>query len=278
MKYVLITGAYGGMGCATAKLLAERGCTVFALDKTVREAEENIIPIQADVTDSESVERAFALVRSQTGALDAIFHFAGIYRLDSLVEMSEERFTGIFNINLFGAYRINKAFLPLLREGSRIVLTTSELAPITPMPFTGVYAVTKAALEKYAESLRMELQLLGISVSVIRPGAVKTGLLSDSTRELNDFCGNTRLYALNAEKYRDVVDRVEAKNVPPEKIAKTAVRALTARRPKYVYNVNRNPLLRLWNILPARWQTAAIRRILQPKHGRQMDRTRSNSR
>ena len=277
MKFVLITGAYGGMGYATAKAFAARGDTVFALDKTVREAEENIIPVQADVTDSESVERAFALVRSQTDALDAILHFAGVYRLDSLVEMSEERFTGIFNINLFGAYRINKAFLPLLREGSRIVLTTSELAPIAPMPFTGVYAVTKAALEKYAESLRMELQLLGISVSVIRPGAVKTGLLSDSTRELNDFCGNTRLYALNAEKFRDVVDRVEAKNVPPERITKTAVRALTARRPKYVYNINRNPLLRLWNVLPARWQTAVIRRILQPKHGRQTDRTRSSS-
>lgn len=265
MRSVLITGAYGGMGYATAKRLAARGYTVFALDKTVREAEAHIIPVQADVTDSESVTRAFEFVRSQTGELFAVLHFAGVYRLDSLVEMSEERFTEIFNINLFGAYRVNKAFLPLLQKGSRIVLTTSELAPIAPMPFTGIYAVTKAALEHYADSLRMELQLLGISVSVLRPGAVKTTLLADSTRELEQFCADTRLYTYNADRFRSIVNSVEAKNVPPEKIAKTALRALSAKRPKYVYNVNRNPLLRLWNLLPARCQTAVIRKILQPK-------------
>ena len=270
MKNVLITGAYGGMGYATAKTLAAHGYTVFALDKTIREAEENIIAVRADVTDSESVDRAFEFVKSQTGELFGILHFAGVYRLDSLVEMSEERFTEIFNINLFGAYRVNKAFLPLLQKGSRIVLTTSELAPIAPMPFTGVYAVTKAALEHYADSLRMELQLLGITVSVLRPGAVRTTLLSDSTRELEQFCGSTQLYTYNAEKFRSIVNSVEAKNIPPEKVAKKALRALTAKRPKYVYNINRNPLLRLWNVLPARCRTAVIRRILKPKQERQV--------
>ncbi len=265
MKHVLITGAYGGMGYATAKAFAERGYSVFAADRTVKEAEPNIIPVEADVTDAESIDRAFAFVASQTGKLDAIVHFAGIYRLDSLVEMSEARFTEIFNVNLFGAYRVNKAFLPLLREGSRIILTSSELAPIAPLPFTGIYAITKTALERYAESLRMELQLLGISVSVLRPGAVKTGLLSDSTRELEEFCSNTRIYACNAEKFRRIVNRVESKNIPPEKIAKTALRTLMAKRPRYVYNVNRNRLLRLWNVLPAKGQTAVIRKILKPK-------------
>lgn len=265
MKHVLITGAYGGMGFAAAKALAKRGYTVFALDKTVRQAEANIIPVEADVTDGESVQRAFAYVRTQTDALFAIVHFAGVYRLDSLVEMSEARFTEIFNINLFGAYRVNKTFLPLLHEGSRILLTSSELAPLTPLPFTGVYAITKTALERYAESLRLELQLLGIDVCVLRPGAVKTGLLSDSTRELEQFCDRTAIYTYNAEKFRKIVNSVESKNIPPEKIAKTAVRALTAKTPKYVYNVNRNPLLRLWNVLPARGQTAAIRKILKSK-------------
>ncbi|MBO4216560.1 MAG: SDR family NAD(P)-dependent oxidoreductase [Clostridia bacterium] len=265
MKNVLITGAYGGMGYAAAKAVSERGYTVFALDRTVREAEPNIIPIEADVTDAESVKRAFETVRSHTDGICAIIHFAGIYRLDSLVEMSEERFTGIFDVNLFGAYRVNKAFLPLLEKGGRIIMTTSELAPLSPLPFTGIYAITKTALEKYAFSLRMELQLLGIGVSVIRPGAVKTGLLSDSRSELDGFCGNTRIYTCNAERFREIVDGAEAKNVPPEKISKVAVRALTARKPKYVYNVNRNPLLRILNALPARWQTAIIGKILRKK-------------
>ena len=256
MKNVVITGAYGGMGYAAAKALAERGYTVFALDKQVRDAEERVIPVEVDVTDAGSVARAFERVRAQAGEICAIIHFAGIYRLDSLVEMSEERFTQIFDVNVFGAYRINKAFLPLMKRGGRILLVTSELAPLSPLPFTGVYAVTKTALEHYAAALRMETQLLGIGVSVIRPGAVNTGLLSDSQKELDRFCDGTRLYRVNASRFREIVNRTEAKNVPPEAVAKKVIRALEARCPKYVYIVNRNGLLRLLNALPARWQAA----------------------
>ena len=263
MKYVVVTGAYGGMGYKTAKTLSENGFTVFALDKKFKEPEPNLIPVETDVTDVESVKRAFLFVKSQTDEIYAVIHFAGIYRLDSLVEMSEERFTGIFDINLFGAYRINKEFLPLLKAGSRIIMTSSELAPTDPLPWTGIYAITKSALEKYAFSLRMELQLLNISVSVLRPGAVKTGLLTDSTTELDNFCKNTELYSFNAAKFRKIVNGVESKNVSPEKIAKTVMRTLSVRRPKYVYNINRNPLLKILNLLPAKWQTKIIGKILK---------------
>ena len=265
MNYVLITGAYGGMGYKTAKLLSENGYTVFALDKKTNAPEKNIIPVETDITDAKSVSCAFDLVREKTDELKAIIHFAGIYRLDSLVEMSEERFTGIFDVNVFGAYRINKTFLPLLNSGAKIIITTSELAPLNPLPFTGIYGISKTTLEKYAFSLRMELQLLGISVSVLRAGAVNTGLLSVSTAELENFCNRTEIYTYNADKFRKIVNRVETKNVPPEKIAKTALRALNSRHPKYVYNVNRNPLLKILSALPAKWQTKIIGKILKPK-------------
>ena len=123
--------------------------------------------------------------------------------------------------------------------------------------------MTKTAVEKYAAALNMELQLLGHSVAVIRPGAVDTGMLAASTRKLDEFCDTTQLYRLNAARFKRIVDRVEAKHVPPEKIARTVSRALSARRPKLVYNVNRNPLLLLLNALPKRAQLAVIRRILK---------------
>lgn len=262
MKYVLITGAYGGMGYKTAKLLSENGYVVFALDKKVLSPEPNIISVETDLTDMESVKKAFNVVKEKTDELAAIIHFAGIYRLDSLIEMSEKRFTEIFDINVFGLYRVNKTFFPLLKKGGRIIITSSELAPLNPLPFTGIYGITKTTVEKYAFSLRMELQLKDISVSLLRPGAVKTGLLSVSTKELDNFCDNTEIYTYNAERFKKIVGSVEAKNVSPEKIAKTAYKALTARRPKYVYNINRNPLLKILNILPARWQTKIIGNIL----------------
>ena len=263
MKCVLVTGAYGGMGKATVQALREAGYFVFALDKRTEEGEENVLPICADLTDEESVKTAFDKVKAHTDELTAIVHFAGVYHLNSLVEMTDEAFCRTFAINVFGAFRVNKIFLPLLKRGSKIVVTTSELAPLDPLPFTGLYAVTKSALDKYAYSLRMELQLLGISVSVLRPGAVQTDMLGVSTSDLDKFCENTKLYTCNAKRFKRIVEGVEAKKVSTEKVAKKALAILKAKRPKYVYTLNRNPLLLLLNLLPARMQTWAIAKVLK---------------
>ncbi len=262
MKKVLITGVLGGMGMATAQMLYDEGYTVYGIDK----AEGCELPIEyfsADLTDPDSIERVYDEIKESTDHLDAILHFAGIYNLDSLVEISEEDFVRIFNINLFGIYRVNKIFMPLVKGGGRIIITSSELAPLDPLPFTGLYAITKAAVEKYAYSLRMELNLKGIKVSVIRPGAVKTNMLGASTSALDRFCKSTKTYSYNAKRFKNIVNSVENKNVSPRKIADTAKKALLAKRPKYIYNVNRNLLLRLLNLLPPKWQVAIISGILK---------------
>ena len=263
MEYALVTGAFGGMGKATVKALKEAGYFVFALDKRVEDGAENVLPIEYDATDESSVQRAFEQVKATADKLSVIIHFAGIYTLNSLVEITEEEFIRVFNVNVFGVYRVNKIFLPLLTKGSKIIVTTSELAPLDPLPFTGLYAVAKNALDKYAYSLRMELQLLGISVIVFRPGAVETELLGVSTRALDRFCENTKLYSCNAERFKRVVNGVEARKVPPERVAKKALKIAQKKRPKYVYTLNRNPLLLILNALPKRCQTSIIKRILR---------------
>lgn len=263
MRSVLITGAYGGMGRAAAELFASRGYRVFALDRKVGEARENIIPIEADVTSEESLLGAFALVSGQTESLYAILHFAGIYMLDSLVEIDDDAFRRIFDVNMRGVYLVNKIFLPLLGRDSRIVITTSELAPLDPLPFTGIYAVTKSALDKYAYSLRMELQQLDIKVSVLRAGAVETGMLGVSTDALDRFCEKTELYSCNAKRFKRIVERVEARCIPPMKIAEKSMRIVGKRNPAFAYSINRNPLLLLLNILPKRLQLWAIKMVLK---------------
>ena len=219
--------------------------------------------LSADVTDPASLEAAREQIAREAGTLGAIVHMAGIYRLDSLIEMPEAELHRVFEVNFFGVCRVNQLFLSLLGPKSRILITTSELAPLDPLPFTGVYAVSKAALEKYAFSLRMEVQLLGHSVVVIRPGAVKTGLLAVSTEGLERFCQNTKLYPCNAARFRAIVNKVETRSVPPAAVAKKVLSALRARRPRLVYNLNRNPGLRLLHLLPDRLQTALIGRILK---------------
>ena len=263
MKYILVTGAYGGMGYKTVKQLASKGFTVFALDKKVNTIEENIIPIEVDLTNLDSVNDAFQKVKSITDSLYGIVHFAGVYMLNSLVEIDEKDFDKIFKINLYGAFYVNKTFLPLLNKGSKIILTTSELAPLDPLPFTGIYAITKSALDKYAYSLKMELQLLGVSVSVIRAGAVSTSMIGASTTALDKFCDNTKIYTCNAKRFKKIVDSVEAKSIDPEKIALKTYKILLKKNPKFIYSVNRNNLLLLLNALPKRLQFFIIKKILK---------------
>lgn len=263
MKYALVTGAYGGMGYSTVKELVSHGYTVFALDKKVKEKEDNVVPIEVDVTDAKSVKSAFRSVCAVTDELATVIHFAGVYMLDSLVEIPDEDFERIFKINLYGAFYVNKVFMPLLKSGSKIIMTTSELAPLGPLPFTGIYSVTKSALDKYAYSLKMELQLLGVSVSVIRAGAVSTGMLGVSTVALDKFCQKTTNYECNAKRFKKIVESVESKCVPPEKIAKKTLKILNKKSPKFAYSVNRNKLLLLFNVLPSSLQFWAIKKILK---------------
>lgn len=262
MKYAVVTGAAGGMGRAVVRALVEKGYTVFALDRVEAERADGVFPIAVDLTDEESVLKAASRVREHTDTVDAVLHFAGVYQMDSLAEMASDAFEQILRVNLFSAFYVNKAFLPLLKKGARILITTSELAPLDPLPFTGIYAITKSALDKYAFSLAMELQLLGISVSVLRAGAVQTGMLGDSTAALSAFCERTELYACNAARFRRIVDRVEAKSISPERLAKKVLSILGKKRPAFAYAINRNPLLRLLSLLPRRLQLFIIRAVL----------------
>lgn len=263
MKSILITGACGGMGRAVVGELQEQGFRVFALDKAECDAGVNIIPVTADITSEESIRNAYELISSHIDSLFAIIHFAGLYMLDSLVEMDSNSFRKILDVNLYGAFLVNKTFFPLLREGSRIIITTSELAPLGPLPFTGVYAVTKGALDKYAYSLCMELQLLGISVSVLRAGAVDTGMLGVSTEALSKFCEKTELYSCNSRRFQSIVQHVEARCISPERIGRKVVKILGKRKPAFVYSINRNPLLLMLHILPKRLQLLVIRMVLK---------------
>ena len=266
MKTVLITGAGGGMGKAAVDLFVQSRYRVLAADIKPGEGRENVIPLQMDVRDEESVKAAFEKASGAVEELYAVIHLAGIYALDSLVEMPTPEFERIIDVNLKGAFLVNKTFLPLLKEDARIIIVTSELAVRDPLPFTGIYGISKSALDKYAYSLRMELQLLGMSVSVLRAGAVDTGMISESTQQLDEFCRKTEIYECNAKRFRGIVDRVEARRVPPAKIARKLLSIAEKRKPRFAYAVNRNPLLILFDLLPLRMRFFIIRMILRDKN------------
>ena len=263
MKSILITGANGGMGGVVTDYFAKRGYRVYAVDRILCPERANVIPLQADLTDKESVAAVYEAVRADTSELSGIIHLAGIYLLNSLVEIPSADFERAFRVNLGGVFEVNKAFRPLLKKGARIIMVTSELAVRDPLPFTGLYGITKTALDKYAYSLRMELQLLGIKVSVLRAGAVDTGMLGESTRQLDAFCDNTEIYTCNAKRFRQIVEHVEARRIPPERIAAKLYSIYRRRNPRFAYSINRNPLLILLDLLPRWARFFIIRNILK---------------
>lgn len=263
MKTVLLIGAGGGMGSACARMLLRQGYRVIGLDREGTVVPEGAALVPIDVTDPASVQSACEAL--QGTALYAIAYMAGIYDTDSLIEIDEARMRRIFEVNVFGAYRAIKAFFPLLRENGRVVLVTSELAPLDPLPFTGLYGVTKGTLEQYAFSLAMELQLIGVKVSVIRPGAVETPLIGRSVERIESFAANTEHYPECAERFLYVTHKVESRSVPPEAVAKKLIRILSAKRPRFLYTLNTSPLLKLYSILPKQWKLFAIKTYLKRK-------------
>lgn len=266
MKYVVLTGVSGGMGLATAKRLSLEGYRIFGLD-FVEPKEEipNLKFIKTDLTRIKDVEHAFKMVARETYELHAIISMAGINKVNSLLEMKEEDFIEIFNINVFGIFRLNKAFAPLLKKKGKVIMISSELAPLDPLPFIGIYSITKSTVEKYAYSLRMELQLLDKQVVVVRPGAVGTSFIKKSNAYIEEFTNNTELYKVNAANFENVVTNVESKKIPPEKIANLINKILNKKKPKYVYKINRNFGLLCLSKLPKRMQNWIIKQILKKR-------------
>ena len=190
---------------------------------------------------------------------------AGVNNLDSLVEISEEEFINMFNVNVFSSYRINKTFLPLLEPHGKIIMISSELAPLDPLPYIGLYGISKSLVEKYAYALRMELQLLGYKVVLIRPGAVDTKMIKMSNEQLNRFVDGTTYYKTNSQRFKKIVNSVESRKIPPRKVADLIYKVSLKKNPKYVYKINRNPSLIILSILPKRLQNWIIRQILTAK-------------
>ena len=193
MKKIIVTGAAGGIGFSVTKLLSSSGYLVFALDIKEIPKIDNVISFICDLTEQSDLKEVHDKIK-EYGKIEAIIHLGGTYYMDSLIEIEEEKLKKIFDINFFSVYLVNKIMLDLLNKKGRIVITSSEVAPLDPLPFNGIYSLTKNTLENYALSLRQELNLLDIDVVIMRPGAINTGLIDESIENVKRISNETILY------------------------------------------------------------------------------------
>jgi NAD(P)-dependent dehydrogenase (short-subunit alcohol dehydrogenase family) len=179
-KNIVVTGGNSGIGLATAQLLVQEGAKVLitgrnqaSLDQAVSLIGDNILALQADAAQISEAQKLANYAKTHLGSLDGIFINAGIARFAPLEAVDEAFFESQFNTNVKGAFFTLQKLVPLLNEGSSIVLNAS-VAPHKGMATASVYAATKAALRSFARTLGAELLPRGIRINVVSPGPITT--------------------------------------------------------------------------------------------------------
>jgi 1-acylglycerone phosphate reductase len=192
---VLITGCTkGGIGYSLAKEFASRDYLVYATSRRIQTMGDlgsipNITLLALDVTSHESLLAAHAQTSKETGGkLDVLYHNAGYRSLGMAVETSFDEAFKMFNANLFGIIEMNRIFADLVIASQGKIVFTGSVSGYTPHPSQSVYNSSKAALELYARTLRIEMKPFGVRVVFVLTAAVNTGMstervtLSQSTK------------------------------------------------------------------------------------------------
>jgi NAD(P)-dependent dehydrogenase (short-subunit alcohol dehydrogenase family) len=174
VKRILITGAAGGIGAATAEVLKAQGAQVLGLDLRAGDG-----VIACDVRDQRSVDEAVAEAVGRLGGLDVLINSAGIGTPQSAGEPPGDGAMAVIDINLMGPWRVTSAALPaLMRNGGRVVNLASGLAFLT-IPFTTAYTMSKRGVVAYSDTLRLEYAN-ALEVTTFYPGYVKTPIHDES--------------------------------------------------------------------------------------------------
>lgn len=260
---LLITGAVSGIGQAVTDLFIRMGHTVYGID-VANAADKNCFHgFIADITDETSLQGVKNHLRDNGITLDAILNIAGIHMMASLVESDYSRMKKVVDVNLTGAMLVNRLFHECLAKTGRILIVTSEVASFDPMPFNGLYNVTKTALDSYAQALRQELNLIGQKVITIRPGAVETPLSSESMKATQDLAQTTVLYKRQATSFAGLAAKFMGTPIKPEVLATLIYKATMAKHPKLIYKKHQNPGLVMLNVLPKGMQCTVIKLLLR---------------
>jgi NAD(P)-dependent dehydrogenase (short-subunit alcohol dehydrogenase family) len=195
-KIAVITGATSGIGLATAKRFVAEGARLFitgrradVLAAAVDEIGGNVIGIQADSAKQADLDRLFNRVKEEAGRIDVLFVNAGGGSFAPLGQITEEQFDDTFNRNVKGVLFTVQTALPLLGNGSSVILTGST-AGARGTPAFSVYAASKAAIRNFARNWILDLKDRGIRVNTLSPGPTETtGLVELAGKDKADQQG-----------------------------------------------------------------------------------------
>ncbi|MGW7456873.1 SDR family oxidoreductase [Streptomyces sp. NPDC054797] len=245
LRTVLITGTSSGIGLAAAIAAARAGWRTVAtlrdtgradaLRKAAAEAGVEIDIRRLDVVDEASVAAAVDGVIADYGRLDAVVNNAGAGHLGTLELETVADVRQVMEVNFFGVLNVSKAALPHLRATGGRLITVTSVGGVIGQPFNEAYCAAKFAVEGYMESLAPVARAVGVSVSVVEPGAVATEFVNNIGLDLDARIAAAGPYA---DSLRHYIDRTVAQFAgdaaqTPAGAAETVMEALTAEHPAF---------------------------------------------
>jgi len=243
-KAVLITGASSGLGRAMAELMASRGHWVYAgarKDSDIAElnAIDNIQAVRLDVTRQQDIDAAVRTITEAGRGLHGLVNNAGVAVILPLIEIEEEDFDFQMDVNVYGPYRVTKAFAPLIIESKGRITTTGSISGILSGTLFGAYSMSKHAMEAFTDSLAVEMERFGVHVSIIEPGNYRSDIGANIARrmEARNLSAEGSRYQEDLERMMGWLDSGETTGGDPADVAEAAYRALFEEDPKRRYMV-----------------------------------------
>lgn len=279
---VVVTGCSSGIGAATARLLAADGFHVLAgvrdmaVGRSLAAGHPLIEPIRLDVTDEEHLEAFADRLDELPNGLAGLVNNAGIVNVGPIEALPQTRWEEAIAVNVLGTIAVTRIATPAVIAGrGRIINVSSPVARVS-IPMLGPYAVTKAAMAAFNDTLRRELFETGVKVIEVTPGPVATpifdkgvadgvGMMQYGHPEYRDRYGAMAHSAIEAGR-KSATD-----GAPPEQTASAIVRTLTKRRPRlHIYLGAENRVVGvITRVVPARIADALIVRVTRSKNWKQ---------
>ena len=248
-QVVLITGCSTGIGRDLVQQLKRANHTVVA---TARQIEALVdlpadLKLPLDVAQPESIAVAVEITLQHFGRIDVLVNNAGYAVPGAIEEISDERLQQLFDVNVFGAVRMLRAVLPIMRQqrAGRII-NLSSIAGRFAAPVDGLYSASKFALEALSDALRLEVLPYGIHVVLIEPGPIRTEFAHTALVQSNGLLTNeTSPYHTLYENYLHTLPVMRRSEPGPEVVARAIQRAIETPHPKARYLVATPFIIRL---------------------------------
>jgi NAD(P)-dependent dehydrogenase (short-subunit alcohol dehydrogenase family) len=245
-KAVLVTGASSGIGRKITEVLAENGYFVYAGARKAADLAElnsidNVESVRLDVTVQEDIDAAVARITEAGRGLHGIVNNAGVAVFSPMNETPEEDIDFVFDVNVYGPYRINMAFAPLLVASRGRTTTIGSISGFISGARSGTYSMSKFAVEAYTDALAEEMAESGVHVSVIEPGGYKSKIREKVVMHMiGKTPGDPGELTVEEKSRLEQIRERNAKLKEPDEVAEAVLHALFAEKPKPRYMVAPN--------------------------------------